>query len=103
VEVKKGDWVKVHRVIFTPEQRAPQVPDDTKQVPLEMWVKGFCDRDAKMGDEVEIVTITGRKDHGKIVEIEPTFAHSFGNFVPEILQIGIQLKEILFGGDADER
>lgn len=103
MEVKKGDWVKIHRVIFTPEQRAPQVPDDTKKVPLEMWVKGFCESDAQLGDEVEVITMTGRKERGTIVETDPTFSHSFGQFVPEILQIGIQLKDILFGGDGDER
>lgn len=103
MNAKKGDWVKIHRVIFTPDQRAPQVPDDTKKVPLEMWVKGFIDRDANVGDSVEITTITGRREHGTLLEVEPTYRHSFGNFVPEILAIGIQLKEILFGGDADER
>ena len=100
---KKGDWVRIHRVIFTPDQRAPQVPDDTKKVPLEMWVKGFCDRDANLGDEVVVTTITGRKETGHLVEIEPTYALSFGSFVPEILEIGISLKDILFGGDGRER
>ncbi len=103
MKVKKGDWVRVHRIIFTPDQRAPQVPEDTKKVPLEMWVKGFCQSDAEIGDEVEVITITGRREHGKIVELEPTYRHSFGNYVPEITQIGIQLKDILFGGDDNER
>ena len=103
MNVKKGDWVRIHSIIFTPDQRAPQVPDDTKKVPLEMWVKGFSDRDANLGDEVEVTTIVGRKEKGVIVEINPAYRHSFGNYVPEIMQIGIQLKEILFGGDADER
>ena len=103
MKAKKGDWVRIHRVIFTPDQRAPQVPEDTKKVPLEMWVKGFLSSDASVGDEVEVTTITGRKEMGKLIEIEPTYRHSFGNFVPEILQIGIQLKQILFGGETDER
>ena len=103
MNVKKGDWVRIHSIIFTPDQRAPQVPEDTKKVPLEMWVKGFCDRDANIVDEVEVTTIVGRKEKGVIVEINPVYRHSFGNYVPEIMQIGIQLKEILFGGDADER
>lgn len=103
MNVKKSDWVRIHSIIFTPDQRAPQVPEDTKKVPLEMWVKGFCDRDANMGDEVEVTTIVGRKEKGVIVEINPVYRHSFGNYVPEIMQIGIQLKEILFGGEADER
>lgn len=103
MQIKKGDWVKIHRIILTSEQRAPQVPDDTKKVPLEMWVKGFAQSDSKLGEEVIVKTITGRLETGKIVEINPTYSHSFGNFIPELLQIGTDLRDILFGGDADER
>lgn len=100
MKAKKGDYVNVYRILFTPDQRAPQVPDDTKAVPIEMWVKGILQNDeANEGDEVEILTLTGRKEHGKIVEINPSYRHSFGNFVPELLQIGQDLREILFGGD----
>ena len=38
---KKGDWVLIHKIVLSPEERAPQVPDDTKKVPLEMWIKGY--------------------------------------------------------------
>jgi hypothetical protein len=103
MNAKKGDWVKIYRVILKPEERAPQVPDDTKLVPLEMWVKGFITADAELGDIVEVKTITGRMESGKLVEINPTYTHSFGNFIPELLQIGLDLKQILFGGDSDER
>lgn len=103
MNAKKGEWVKIYRVILKPEERAPQVPDDTKLVPLEMWVKGFLTADAELGDIVEVKTITGRMESGKLVEINPTYTHSFGNFVPELLQIGLDLKKILFGGDSDER
>jgi hypothetical protein len=103
MNAKKGEWVKIYRVILKPEERAPQVPDDTKLVPLEMWVKGFITADAELGDIVEVKTITGRMESGKLVEINPTYTHSFGNFIPELLQIGLDLKQILFGGDSDER
>ncbi|MFN3328842.1 MAG: 2-amino-4-ketopentanoate thiolase, partial [Fervidobacterium pennivorans] len=33
---KKGDWVQVQVTILHPYERAPQVPEDTKKVPLEM-------------------------------------------------------------------
>jgi len=95
----KGDWVKIHNIVLNPDQRAPQVPEDTKQVPLEMWIKGFIENDAEMGDTVSITTYTGRKMEGTLVEIKPTYTHSFGDNVPELLQIGLQLREILFGGD----
>ncbi len=95
---KKGDYVNVHNIILTPEERAPQVPSDTKQVPLEMWVRGFLTEDANLKDQVTIKTITGRLVEGKLVEENPTYRHSFGEHVPEIFQIGLQLKAILFGG-----
>jgi len=95
----KGDYVNIYSVVLEPSERAPQVPEDTKKVPLETWVKGFLNHDAKLDDEVEITTITGRTVSGKLVEIHPTYSHSYGNHIPEILQIGLQLKEILFGGD----
>ncbi|BEP29107.1 2-amino-4-oxopentanoate thiolase subunit OrtA [Helicovermis profundi] len=103
MEFKKGDWVKIYNVVLTKDERAPQVPDDTKNVPLEMWVKGFALIDGKKGDKIEVKTITGRKAEGEVVEIEPTFTHSFGNNIPELLKIGMDLKEILFGGADNEK
>ncbi len=96
---KTGDYVRIESVVLTPEQRAPQVPDDTKKVPLELWVRGFVTADAEVGEEVEIKTITGRMVKGTLVEENPTYRHSFGEHVPEIYQIGLQLKEILFAED----
>ncbi|PID79532.1 MAG: 2-amino-4-ketopentanoate thiolase [Clostridiales bacterium] len=96
---KKGDYVNVYNVVLSPAERAPQVPDDTKKVPLEMWVRGFLTADAELNQEATIKTITGREVTGKLVEENPTYRHSFGEHVPEIFQIGIQLKGLLFGGD----
>ncbi len=96
---KKGDYVNVYNIVLTPQERAPQVPEDTKKVPLETWVRGFLQDDAEIGDTVTIETITGRMVEGKLVEENPTYRHSFGDHVPEIFQIGITLKNILFGGE----
>lgn len=97
---KLNDYVMIHLIVLGPEDRAPQVPDDTKAVPLELWAKGFLKQEsAELGDVVTIETITGRSLEGELVEVSPTYRHSFGEFVPEILQIGLQLKSILFGGD----
>ncbi len=38
---KQNDYVMIHRIVLEPEARAPQVPEDTKAVPLELWAKGF--------------------------------------------------------------
>jgi len=92
----RGDWVQIHRTILPPEERSNRVPQDTKEVPLEMWVNGFLSREsAKIGDEVEISTNVGRTEHGILQLVNPGYEHSFGKTVPELRQIGIQLRDIL--------
>lgn len=102
MDAKCNDWVIIHNIVLTSDQRAPQVPDDTKKVPLEMWVKGFIQSDANIGDLVEVKTITGRLVKGNLVQINPYYTHDYGKCIPELLQIGIQAKEILFGGGYNE-
>jgi len=97
--IKKNEWVQVHSIVLTEEERAPQVPKDTKKVPLEMWIKGFLTEEAEVGDIVTIKTVTGRLVEGELVQVEPTFKHSFGEFVPEILEIDRMIRAELFGGD----
>lgn len=100
---KKNDWVLIHKIILSPNERAPQVPEDTKEVPLEMWVKGYLkDNEAQIGDEVTIITRTKREEIGKLLEVNPTYEHGFGKFIPELLKISEQVREVTFGGDLDE-
>ena len=68
-------------------------------MPLEMWVKGHLTADAEIGDEVEIITRTGRHVRGKLLEVNPRYTHDYGEFVPELLEIGDTVRGILFGGD----
>lgn len=102
MQAKKGEWVLIHNIILAPSERAPQVPDDTKEVPLELWVRGYLTHDASLNDEVEIETTTGRLVKGRMIEINPAYSHSFGKHVPEALAIGRQLKAYLFGGGDNE-
>ena len=95
---KKGDWVRIHRNILEPSGRAANVPDDTKKVPLEMWVKGHLLEDAEIGQECRVVTRTGREDHGVLLEVNPQYDINYGEFVPEVLAIDDQLRAALFGG-----
>jgi len=96
---KIGDWVLIQWTTLTKEQRAPQIPDDTRQVPLETWVKGYLQINAEIGEEVTVKTVTGRLETGKLVEVNPTFRHSFGEFIPEILEIDRRLQTALYGGE----
>lgn len=97
---KKGDWVRIHSVILSPGERAASVPEDTKQVPLELWTKGYLRADAQIGDAASVTTRTGRAVSGELVEVDPHYSHSFGGFVPELQQAGDEAFRFLFGGDA---
>lgn len=95
-KIKKGTWVQVHDIVLKPEERTGKLPEDTKKVPLEMWVKGFLNEDAEEGDTVEITTLTGRKVTGKLIGANPVYSHGFGDiYIPEMLDIGIQARSIL--------
>lgn len=95
---KKGDWARLHIVALSAAERAPQVPDDTKAVPLEMWVKGNLLADAEIGQPAQVRTVTGRQVSGTLVEINPCYTHSFGEYVPELQQVGATVRQIVFGG-----
>lgn len=100
--IKKGEWVLIHRNVLEPSQRAPQVPEDTKKVPLELWVKGYLQEDANIGDEVTVLTRTKREERGTLLEVNPYYKHDFGKFVPELLVVSEQVRDILFGGAENE-
>lgn len=96
--IKKGTWVQISNVVLPAGSRAPQVPEDTSQCDLMMWVKGALQADAAVGDTVEVVTATGRREQGVLCEANPSYTHSYGHFVPELMQVQQQLRDILFGG-----
>ncbi len=93
--IEAGSWVQIHQVVLPVGERAPQVPDDTREVPLELRVKGFLLSEGKIDEEVEIETITGRRLKGILEDPDPSYEHKFGRPLPEILKIGRQLKSIL--------
>ena len=97
--IKKGTWVNIRKIILEPKERAAGIPDDTKSVPLIMWVKGFLQDDANLGDDVTITTRMGRYESGILEAANPDIDVNYGDFVPEVLQIGSQAREILFGGE----
>ena len=88
VGIPGGTWVEIQRVLLTPEQRAPQAPEDTRSLPYVLKVNGFLETDAAPGDEVSVTTAIGRRLTGTLVGKSPGYAHSFGNVVPELLNIG---------------
>lgn len=91
-EVPKGTWVEIRSVVLEPSQRAAGVPADTAATPLVQWIDGFLDADAHPGDEVTITTIIGRRHRGTLDRVNPSYSHSFGDTVPELLTIGTQFE-----------
>lgn len=95
---KASSYVQIHKIELKPEERTGKLPADTKQVPLEFWTKGFLQEDAKINDQVSIKTITGRIVDGTLVVVNPTFDFGYGEtYVHELLQVGIQVREIVKG------
>ena len=43
--------------------------------------------------------LANRTEKGTLIEVGPYYTHSYGKFVPEIIEIDKQLREIMFGGD----
>jgi hypothetical protein len=92
---EKGTWVEIHSKVLPAGERAPQVPQDTQNVPLVMRAKGFLLQTAQVGDEVEIETRTGRRIAGTLVIINPAYTHTFGPPVAELITTGSEVRDIL--------
>lgn len=93
--IDKGTWVEIRSVVLPAGERAPQVPDDTQRVPLEMTAKGFLVAPASLGEQAEIETTTGRRLTGTLNEINPAYSHGFGSPVPELSTIAAEVSAIL--------
>lgn len=91
--VEKGTWVEIEQVVLQPAERSIALPEDTKKVPYILRVSGFLEQDAEIGQNVEIKTIIGRVLSGKLIVINPSYQHSFGTVVPELLTIGTEYEE----------
>ena len=94
--IKKGSWVSVAKTILEPSERAKGIPEDTAATPLRMWVCGFLENDAVMGGEAVIRTKMDREEKGILEEVNPTTSVSYGDFVPEILQISAGVRGVLY-------
>lgn len=93
--IKKGTYIEVEEIVLYPNERASHLPEDTKAVPLKVWIRGFCLNDCSIGEEAEIRTVTGRLSKGKVTLEKPRYTHDYGEYVEEIENIGKQAREIL--------
>jgi hypothetical protein len=96
IDAQKGDLVQIHKTILEPSQRPDTLPESTKAVPYECWIKGFLlNNKANIGEEVKIKTFIGRELSGKLYSVNPTYDHHFGVPQKELLPIGEEARQIL--------
>ena len=89
-QIQRGTWVEIEQIVLTPDQRAPSLPEDTKRVPYVLHVSGFLLEPAELGGPARVRTIIGRELSGTLITINPSYSHSFGSTVPELLRIGTE-------------
>ncbi|MEG0284112.1 MAG: 2-amino-4-oxopentanoate thiolase subunit OrtA [Erysipelotrichales bacterium] len=90
--VKKGTFVRIEKTILTADERTSKIPEDTKSTPFVMWTKGVLQNDCEMGGEATVLTMSTRQDTGKLVEVEPMYELNYGDFLEEMIQIDLGLK-----------
>jgi len=89
---RKGDWVEVECKLLDPADRSKNLPPETADKPLMMWVKGFARGEAAMGEELTIETMTGRTVTGALSAVEPGYYITYGDPLPELTHIGRDLR-----------
>lgn len=95
--IDKGTYVRIRKTLLESNERSENLPKETKVVPYKMWVKGFLQEEADLFDIVTIKTITGRVETGRLKEVNPPYKHSYGDFVPEILEMQSIILEDMYG------
>ena len=100
--IKKGSWVSITKTILEPSERAKGIPEDTARMPLRMWVCGFLENDAAIGSEATVRTKMNRIEKGILEGENPTTSVNYGDFMPEVLQISAEARELLYGGGSHE-
>ncbi|MFU8827468.1 MAG: 2-amino-4-oxopentanoate thiolase subunit OrtA [Brevefilum sp.] len=89
-KITAGTWVEIEQIILTPGQRAPTLPEDTKKVPYVLKVSGFLLAEAELGAPARVRTLIGRELEGTLKAANPSYEHTFGKVVPELLTIGLE-------------
>ncbi len=93
--IPRGTWVEIGAILLPAAARAPHLPEDTRQVALEMRTKGFLVEAASLGEEAEIETPAGRRVRGTLMQANPPYTHGFGAPIPELVPIGGEARAAL--------
>jgi hypothetical protein len=87
-----GDWVEIRRVLLAPDERAAGLPPETAATPFVMWVKGFAQGAAAVGEEVAVEAMSGRLIVGDLAAVNPGYFHTFGAPIAELTHVGRDLR-----------
>jgi hypothetical protein len=104
IRAREGDWVEVEVKLLDPADRSKNLPPETAEKPLMMWVKGFALGEAARGEEVSVETLTGRKVTGALSAVNPGYFITYGDPIPELTPVGRDLRARLAAyraGEAD--
>jgi len=91
--LKKRDYVEIKITILNPDERAKNLPDDTKKVPYEGKLRGYLLHNAEIGELVEIETPIGRIVKGMVIGLVKEYEHNFGEPIRELIDIGKKVRE----------
>jgi len=92
IRAREGDWVEVEVKLLDPADRSKNLPPETADKPLMMWVKGFAEGEAALGEELTIETNTGRKVTGTLSAVTPGYFITYGDPIPELTHVGRDLR-----------
>lgn len=91
--IRKGEYVEIKITALNKNERAENLPIDTKNLPYEGKIRGYLKSDSNIGDEVIIETPIGRKVKGTLLGRVGIYEHSFGEPIRELIDIGKKIKE----------
>lgn len=81
-----ASWTEIEWTVLTHTERAKSAPLDTQEVPYLARVRGVA-RNPTLGDNAEIVTASGRKLQGIVVQVGASYHHGFGMPLPQWLDM----------------
>lgn len=91
--IRKGEYVEIKITALNKNERAENLPIDTKNLPYEGKIRGYLTSDSNIGDEVIIETPIGRKVKGTLLGVVSLYDHNFGEPIRELIDIGKKLRE----------
>jgi hypothetical protein len=92
VRAREGDWVEVEATLLDPADRSTNLPPETADKPLRMWIKGFALREASLGEALTVETMTGRRVTGVLSAVNPGYFITYGDPIAELTHVGRDLR-----------